>query len=133
MRILIIIIILFFASCAPAIAQNYVGCSKKTITDQLHNKGYVLHDYPETDNMFNYIVVNNESATMQYIFNSNNLCIKYVYWVNGETFSGLESILIDLGYIRHADNYYYTDDYVAKIEYNSKSESWTIVIIPNIK
>lgn len=129
MKILLIIAILFLSSCAPVVAQNYVGNSKKFIYDKLHEKGYVIHEYAETEKMLNSFFVNDIYLSKMYIFNSNNLCVKYMLWLKDQTFSGMETLLLNEGYIRHTDNYYYNDDYVAKIEYNTTDEEWLFVIV----
>lgn len=127
----IAILLSLFASCVPAFGQNLVGSSKKVIYDTMHDKGLVVHDYKETETTAEYYFVMDGDMTRMYVFNNNNLCVKYCLFIEKETFSGMEDLIFGQGYVKHVDGYYYTDEYVAKIEYNSKSECWVFVIIAN--
>jgi hypothetical protein len=61
-----------------------------------------------------------------YYFTKNNICAAYVYTLKNVSFSDYEQSLYKIGYTKYSDGKYYSDKYIAKIEYDSQFGCWYV-------
>ena len=127
-KIFNITILLLFCTLYTT-AQNYIGSSKKYVFEQLHEKGFIINKSKLPESNIEYFITIDGTATKFYLFDDNNVCIKFICAESDITKINMEKALYSNGYIRNSDGAFYSESYKAIIEYSETLNQWTFIIV----
>ena len=105
-------------------SQNCLGLSFRDTKEIVSNKGFQLNEGTTDDNIY-YLTASDSHQIAFYYFNSNNVCMLYIYCVYESTLLGIENSLFNLGYIK-SGSIYYNDKYQTQIIYDSDYKQYFI-------
>ena len=108
-------------------SQNFIGYSFRDIKGEMDRKGYILNEGYDKDGDY-YLAARTSNEYKVYYFTNNNICAAYLYTLKNVSFSDYEQSLFIIGYTKYPDGKYYSEKYVAKIEYDSEYHCWYVIM-----
>jgi hypothetical protein len=108
-------------------AQNFIGFSFRDIKGEMDRNGYILSEGYDKDGDY-YLSARTSLEFKVYYFTKNNICTVYVYTLKNVSFSDYEQSLYKNGYSKYSNGKYYSDKYIAKIEYDYQFSSWYVTM-----
>ena len=118
---------MIFSSNAKA--QNYIGYSFYDIQNDMNVKGFSVES-GKTDHGTKYVMATALGQVRIYYFNERNICLRYVYSISNITYDMIDKVLRNNGYTKRSDGKYYTNQYVATVEYHSTYKEWYVTTDP---
>jgi hypothetical protein len=122
-----VILFLMLVIGLSAQAQNLVGRSFRDVKGEMDRRGYYIKEGFDKDNDY-YLSASSSTEYKVYYFTKSNLCAVYVYTIKDIGFKDFENSLYSNGYVRNTDGRYYTENYVAIIDYNAEYSYWYVKI-----
>ena len=106
--------------------QNLLGQSFRDVKKKMNEKGFIIEE-KLVDDIYRLQASDNAEIRFYY-FRDDNTCYAYRRFVFDQTYSELESVLLNVGYTKISNRIFTTDKYKAEIEFLEKEKQWFVTI-----